>query len=45
MTLEAGVEVPTKEILLLGCNRGFLLKFEKAAGEVAWTKTEELRLE
>lgn len=45
MKLEEGVDAPPKEILLLGCNRGFLLKFEKGLGEPNWTKTGECRLE
>ena len=44
-TLEAGVEAPTTDILLLGCNRGFLFKFEKSAGEEVWRKTGECRLQ
>lgn len=45
MTLEPGAEQPTSQILILGCNRGFLLKYEKGMDEAAWTKTGECRLE
>ena len=45
MTLEAGAEQPTSQTLILGCNRGFLLKYEKGINETAWTKTGECRLE
>ena len=45
MSLEAGEEAPTTQTLLLGCNRGYLLKYEKAEGATTWEKTGELRLE
>lgn len=34
--------IPT---LLLGCNRGFIFKFEKRAGELEWSKTAECRVD
>ena len=34
----------TTQTLLLGCNRGYLVKYEKADGETEWTKTGECRL-
>lgn len=33
------------QILMLGCNRGTLLKFEKAQGQTEWVKTGECRLD
>lgn len=45
MTLRATEEQPDKDILILGCSRGYLLKFEKGAQDQVWTKTGECRLE
>lgn len=45
LTIDEGAEAPTGETLLLGCARGYILKFEKAAGETEWTKTGESRVD
>ena len=42
---ESLVEVPDKETLILGCNRGFMFKFEREEGQSEWTKKQTLRLE
>ena len=45
MSLEEGKEAPETQTLLLGCNRGYLLKFEKGPGDETWRKTGECRLD
>ena len=47
MKLDGNSEVPVNDTLLLGCNRGYLLKYERPAANdsAPWTKTGECRLE
>ena len=45
MTLDPAAEQPTTQTLILGCSRGYLLKYEKGANDQTWTKTGESRLE
>ena len=45
MTLAPGVEHPETQTLLLGCSRGFLLKYEKGPNDAAGQKTGEVRLD
>ena len=45
MKVEDEGAAPATQILILGCNRGFLLKYEKQPGEKEWVKTGESRLE
>ena len=38
-------EPSAKQTLILGCNRGFILKFEKEDPAAEWVKTGETRVE
>ena len=45
LNMTRSAEPSAKQTLILGCNRGFILKFEKEDPAAEWVKTGETRVE